>query len=598
MAHEEIKKLGRNQKQILLFVYWNELVLSNYHPLLNQSCKSLIQRGLVEVQKEAVVLTALGNRIVETEFLDKADLSISSVDELIVALEGKQTSQSAKVKKLGKKQNIFLNYIAQNPLEIASEYLENRFILTLKENGFLEFGENRIKITEAGLSIINDPINELEEPLELETPNIILNAIGIKTNKLTKKETMFLQFLNDESPRPLKHLRKVKQIIPSLEQKGLLEVVKNVVHITSDGKDKLEKNQQNLKYNFSISELTELFLTPNKIEAEQQSLIKSNEILELYKQGLTYQAIGDLQNPKLTRERIRQILANNSAWEETLQEIEEAKLRDEREAEKKKKELIEQKLLSGNLAAIYPERVAELWDYAKNGDLKPEEVLASNTLQQICLKCPKDGHSWKKKVREIAFYSWERGTSGCPACSGRTKKPEKQPMLAESYFEYVIDYWNFEKNESIGLNPEKVTLASNKKAWFKCPKDENEWQAGIGSTVNQQWSRGNAGCRVCNGTHLRKSGVWGKAGKLIEEFPDEVAKYWDYTKNNELKLNPREITIGSARKAWFRCPIDKCEWQSSIAPIANTSWRKGNSGCPVCRGLIANEQTSIVSLYP
>ena len=109
MAHEEIKKVGKNQKQILLYVYWNELVLSNYHPLLNQSCKSLIQRGLIEVQNEVVVLTALSNRIVETEFLDKADLSISSVEELLASLQSEKTVQSVKVKKLGKKQNVFLN---------------------------------------------------------------------------------------------------------------------------------------------------------------------------------------------------------------------------------------------------------------------------------------------------------------------------------------------------------------------------------------------------------------------------------------------------------------------------------------------------------
>ena len=582
MTHEDIKKLGRNQKQILLFVYWNDLVFSSHHPLLTQSCKSLIHRGLIEVNNETVVLTASGNRVVETEFLDKADLSISSVEELLIALGEKQAVQSAKVKKLGKKQNVFLNYIAQNSLEVTPAYFENRFIATLKENNFLEFGENQIKITEAGLAIINDPINELEESLKREIPDIILNAIGIKTNKITKKETMFLQFLNYESPRLLKHIRKVKQIIPNLEQKGLLEVVKSAVQITSDGKDTLERNQQNSKYSFSISELTELFSTPNRIEAERQSLIKSKEFLELYKQGLTYQAIGDLQKPKLTRERIRQILTDNPAWKETLQEIEEAKFKDEKEGEEKKKELAKQKLLSGNLVAVYPERVAELWDYEKNGNLKPEAVFASSTLQEIWLKCPKDGYSWKKKVREIAFYSWERvGTSGCPACSGRTKKSEKQPMLAENYFEFVIDYWNFEKNESIGLNPEKVTLASNKKAWFKCPKDANEWQANIGATVIQQWSKGNAGCRVCNGTHLRKKGVWEKAGKLLEEFPDEVAKYWNY-RNNELKLNLSEITIGSSREVWFKCPIDNHEWQASIVAITNGSWKQGRSGCPLC----------------
>lgn len=575
MTHEDIKKLGRNQKQILLFMYWNDLVLSSHHPLLNQSCKSLIQRGLIEIKNETVVLTTSGNRIVETEFLDKADLSISSVEELLIALGEKQAVQSVKVKKLSRKQNVFLNYIARNSLEVTPVYFENRFILTLKENNFLEFGENQIKITEAGLAIINDPVNELEESLKRETPGIILSAIGIKTNKLTKKETMFLQFLNYESPRSLKHIRKVKQIIPSLVQKGLLEVVKNEVHITFDGKDRLEKNQRNSKYNFNISELTELFLTPNKIEAEQQSLIKSNEILELRKQGLTLEAIGKLY--ELTRERVRQILAANPDLEEYLKEEEEAKIL----AEKEEEELKKQKFLARSLGYLYSERVTELWDYEKNGDLNPESITAKG-IQEVWLKCPVDGNSWKKKANDIS-NSWERNnSSGCPKCAGKTKKPEKQLTLAEVYFEYVIEYWNFEKNDLLGLDPEKTTLGSNYKAWFKCPKDGNEWQANISATIKQQWSLGNAGCRVCNGTHLRKRGVWGKAGKLLAEFPDEVAKYWNYEKNNELKLYPTEITINSSRRVWFRCLIDNQEWQTSVTAITNGSWKQGRSGCPLC----------------
>ncbi|CAN5603480.1 hypothetical protein BH24ACI2_BH24ACI2_05600 [soil metagenome] len=581
MPYEEIKKLGKNQKHILLFAYRNELILTT-HPLLTQSCQSLIKRGLIELQNELVTLTPLGNRIVETSLLNTADLSISSLDELLIVLESQLTDKPQKLKKLGNQQKILLNFIAQNSIEITNEIIENPVVLSLKNSGLLGFSENQIKITENGQITLADSINELDEPIELQVSKIN-NLLGISTTKLTKNEQMFLQFLNYESPRPTKYVRKATRILPSLEQKGLVELIEDEIQITPDGMRTLENAIQISKYKFSIDELSEVFLLPNKIEAEKQALKKSNEILELYKQGLTYQAIGDLQKPKLTRERIRQILTNNSAWEETLQEIEEAKLRDEREAEEKKKELTEQKLLSGNLAAIHPERVAELWDYEKNGDLKPEDVLASNSMQYIWLKCPKDEYSWKKKIRDIAFHSWERlGTSGCPACAGRTKKSEKQPMLAESYFEYVIDYWNFEKNEALKLNPEKLTLGSNYKAWFKCPKDANEWQANISATVNQQWSKGNAGCGVCNGTHLRKRGVWGKAGKLIEEFPDEIAKYWNYEKNNGLKLYPTEITINSSRRVWFRCLIDNQEWQTSVTAITNGSWKQGRSGCPLC----------------
>lgn len=596
MAHEEIKKLERNQKQILLYVYWNELVLSNSHQLLNQSCKSLVQRGLIEVHNEVVVLTALGNRIVEAELLDKADLSIGSVEELLASLQNQKPAKSFKVKKLGKKQNIFLNYIAQNPLEVTSEYFENIFILTLKENGFLEFGENQMKITDAGLATINDPINELDESLKSEIPSVILNAIGIKTNKLTKKETMFLQFLNYESPRPLKHIRKATQLIPSLEQKGFLEIIKSEVQITFDGKTVLNTALQDSKYDFSIEELSQYFLSVDKMESEEEFLQKSNEFLELRKKGLTLEAIGGLHG--ITRERVRQILARNPDLEKHLQEEEEAKILAEKEKEEKKK----QEFLENSLACKYPEQVAELWDYEKNADLKPEEVPANSTLQEIWLKCPKDGFSWRKSAYSISYHSWSRfNASGCPKCAGRTQKAKKQPLLSEAYFDFVVEYWDFEKNELLGLNPEKISSGSNYKAWLKCPKDGNEWQAIIGSTVIQQWSKGNAGCRVCNGTHLRKvrvKGEWKKAGRLLDEFSDVVAKYWDYEKNGELGLKPSEITIGSSRKAWFKCPIDDYEWQASISMIARISWKNGRSGCPACRGWVVTDKTALINLYP
>ena len=62
---------------------------------------------------------------------------------------------------------------------------------------------------------------------------------------------------------------------------------------------------------------------------------------------------------------------------------------------------------------------------------------------------------------------------------------------------YLIDNptlmaeWNWEKNNELGLDPNILTLGSNKKAWWKCSKG-HEWQAVIYSR-----SKG-AGCPICN----------------------------------------------------------------------------------------------------
>lgn len=315
--------------------------------------------------------------------------------------------------------------------------------------------------------------------------------------------------------------------------------------------------------------------TSSVISARQSAkLAKSNEFLELYKQGLSYQEIGDKFG--ISRERVRQILEINPEFHSYLEAYESAK----EQAAREKRERAKQKSEENNLLYRYPDQIAEFWDYEKNQDLNPSEIPAGSTSLEVWLKCPIDGYSWKKRPNDITT-SWDRGKRGCPVCAGKTKKPTKQSALVEDYPEFIIDYWNFEKNLSNGLDPQVITLASNRKVWLKCPHDGHEWEARIHSLVKQQWSKGNAGCRVCNGTHTRKVGEWNRHAPLTIEFPAEVEKYWDYEKNNNNDLYPDKVTAGSAKKAWFKCPIDGYHWFSAIAPTAR-AWEKGVSGCSRC----------------
>jgi transcription elongation factor Elf1 len=396
------------------------------------------------------------------------------------------------------------------------------------------------------------------------------------------------------SPRPIKQFSSVKSAILNLQSRELIALSEDQVFLTDLGQAVCEAwQEQNSEKSEFLPETNDSQKkdSPKLTQLRQAKLEKSNQFLELYKQGLSYQDIGDKHG--LTRERVRQILNVNPAFHEYVKEREAAAVA----AEEEKKECAKQELYSRSLAALYPERVAELWDYEKNGDFKPEEVPAGTVLQYVWFKCPIDGHSWKKKPNDITT-SWTRsGTSGCPMCAGRKKKAEKQPALTEVYSGLINQYWNYEKNNELNLDPEKLTLASNRKAWFKCPHDGNEWQASIVSTINQQWSKGNAGCRVCNGTAERKQGEWQRRDPIAVEFPEEVAKYWFYEANNELGLDPMKLTIGSSKEAFFKCPIDGHEWVAPLAQI-KSSWKKGNSGCPACRGFVAIKSTSLIAAYP
>jgi Probable Zinc-ribbon domain len=277
-------------------------------------------------------------------------------------------------------------------------------------------------------------------------------------------------------------------VILNLQNRGLVEIKNGYVSLATLGTVLLQhwENQKN-------NSLRPSEISTKKEVNKQERIGKSNQFLELYKQGFSYQDIGDKYG--LSRERVRQVLNPNVEFRVYLREREEAKLYAEEQAEKDKfiaeehkKEQAKQKLNSKSLAALYPERVAELWDYEKNLDLKPEEVLAGSTQHSIWFKCSEE-HSWNKKPNQIAT-SWRRsGTTGCPMCVGRKKKAERQPSLTDIYPEMIAQYWDYEKNIEISLDPEKLTLSSNKKVWFKCPHDGNEWQSSIVSTISQQWSR-------------------------------------------------------------------------------------------------------------
>ena len=53
---------------------------------------------------------------------------------------------------------------------------------------------------------------------------------------------------------------------------------------------------------------------------------------------------------------------------------------------------------------------------------------------------------------------------------------------------------------------------------------------------------------------------------------------WNWERNNELNFDPKTLTTGSHKKAWWKCTKGH-EWQASVKQINN------GSGCPYCAGV-------------
>ena len=57
----------------------------------------------------------------------------------------------------------------------------------------------------------------------------------------------------------------------------------------------------------------------------------------------------------------------------------------------------------------------------------------------------------------------------------------------------LMKEWDWAKNDALGLYPEKITLGSNKKAFWKCSKCGHSWDA----TINNRARGKGQGCPVC-----------------------------------------------------------------------------------------------------
>ncbi len=78
-----------------------------------------------------------------------------------------------------------------------------------------------------------------------------------------------------------------------------------------------------------------------------------------------------------------------------------------------------------------------------------------------------------------------------------------------------------------------------------------------------------------------------KIKKYIAEN-EELMKEWDYEANEG--LNPKEITIGSSKKVWWKCHKCGYKWQKSVST---------KLGCPLCANRILIEgKNDLASQYP
>jgi hypothetical protein len=207
-------------------------------------------------------------------------------------------------------------------------------------------------------------------------------------------------------------------------------------------------------------------------------------------------------------------------------------------------------------------RLTKEWHHKKNGSLTPMDVKFSSN-KKVWWQCSR-GHEWEATVNNR-----NRGT-GCPYCSGRKVNDENcletvNPILAKE--------WHPTKNYN--LTPKDVTAGSRKKVWWKCSRG-HVWQACVNNRSNGH------GCPYCSGRKVSYE-------KSLQTVNPTLAKEWHPTKN--VKLTPKEVTIGSIKKIWWKCSRGH-EWETTV------NSRQHGHGCPYCSGRKVNDENCLETVNP
>ena len=161
-----------------------------------------------------------------------------------------------------------------------------------------------------------------------------------------------------------------------------------------------------------------------------------------------------------------------------------------------------------SLSITNPELI-RMWNYNKNGNLLPTDVLSGST-KKVWWICNK-GHEWKASILS------RKNGNGCPFCAGQ--KVCKDNCLS-TLNSFLSKEWDYNKNKKI--TPNDVTANSGKKAWWLC-KNGHSWLATIGARNKKGYE-----CPKCNGVNL-------KDGTHCDSYPEAYYYLILKSKNIEFK---------------------------------------------------------------
>ena len=123
----------------------------------------------------------------------------------------------------------------------------------------------------------------------------------------------------------------------------------------------------------------------------------------------------------------------------------------------------------------------------------------------------------------------------------------------------LMEEWNWDKNNALGLFPDKLTCGVSIKVWWKCKKG-HRYEASANNRIGR-----NQGCPFC-----ANKKVLAGYNDLATTNP-ELVKEWDWEHNI---IKPSEISFGSQKVVNWICKRGH-RWRAVV-------YSRANCGCPYC----------------
>lgn len=219
--------------------------------------------------------------------------------------------------------------------------------------------------------------------------------------------------------------------------------------------------------------------------------------------------------------------------------------------------------------------INDIWDFEKN-TVNPYHIpknrkgfLANGEDQRVWVKCQEKDYHGSYLVVCNNFTKGQR----CPYCSSKRVHP------LDSFAQYHIEntdtnfldkYWDWGKNNELGINPWEIAPKGKIKVWIKC-NEKGYHKSNFIRTLNYSNRKG-----ICNQCNPRKEGDVHLYDSFGYNNIDKVMSWSD--KNTK---NPFKISKSSRYLANFICPICNKAFNRRIDHINEGRWC---SNCKASKG--------------